>query len=117
MLDSDSHDFHFFLHHQGSKIALVRSYLRVPKAAGQVKILKLLMKIKIYPYMPIIFVMQGKCLFSDISRPDHVSLILPAGFGQSTFSTDPWWQFEGLCVMFSKRYTLASFRLSIGIHR
>ena len=53
---------------QGSKIALVRSYLRVPKAAGQVKILKFLVKIKFYPYMPIIFVMQGKCLFSDISR-------------------------------------------------
>ena len=54
---------------QGSKIVLVRSYLRVPKAAGQVKILKFLVKIKFYPYMPIIFVMQGKCLFSDISRP------------------------------------------------
>ena len=54
---------------QGSKIALVRSYLRVPKAAGQVKILKFLVKIKFYPYMPIIFVMQGKCPFSDISRP------------------------------------------------
>ena len=54
---------------QGSKIALVRLYLQVPKAAGQVKILKFLVKIKFYPYMPIIFVMQGKCLFSDISRP------------------------------------------------
>ena len=54
---------------QGSKIALVRSYLRVPKAAGQVKILKFLVKIKFYPYMPVIFVMQGKCPFSDISRP------------------------------------------------
>ena len=55
---------------QGSKIALVRSYLRVPKAAGQVKILKFRVKIKFFPYMPIIFVMQGKCLFSDISRSD-----------------------------------------------
>ena len=61
MLDSDSQDFHFFLH--------------------------------------------------------HVSLTLPAGFGQSTFSTDPWWHFEESCVMFSKRYTLASFQLSIGVLR
>ena len=30
---------------QGSKIALVRSYLRVPQAAGQVKILIVLVKI------------------------------------------------------------------------
>ena len=58
------------LEFQGSKIALVRSYLRVPKAAGQVKILKFLVKIKFYPYMLIIFVMQGKCPFSDISRPE-----------------------------------------------
>ena len=34
---------------QGSKIALVRSYLRVPQAAGQVKILLFLVKIKIFP--------------------------------------------------------------------
>ena len=34
---------------QGSKIALVRSYLRVPQAAGQVKILIFLMKIKYFP--------------------------------------------------------------------
>ena len=33
------------------------------------KILIFLLKIKFPPYMPIIFVMQGKCLFSDISRP------------------------------------------------
>ena len=34
----------------------------------------------------------------------HVSLTyFSAGFSQSTFSTDPW-------VMFSKRYTLASFK-------
>ena len=64
---------------QGSKIAHVRSYLRVPKAAGQVKILKFLVKIKFYPYMPIIFVMQGKCLFSDISRPVPPPFIMVGG--------------------------------------
>ena len=26
-------------------------------------------KLTFFPYMPIIFVMQGKCLFQDISRP------------------------------------------------
>ena len=50
-------------HLQGSKIALVRSYLRVPQAAGQVKFWYLLMKITIFPIYSIIFVMQGKCLF------------------------------------------------------
>ena len=35
--------------HQGSKIALVRSYLQVPQAAGQVKILIFLMKIEYFP--------------------------------------------------------------------
>ena len=55
---------------QGSKIVLVRSYLRVPQAAGQVNILIFLVKIKFSPCMPINFVMQGKCLFSDISRPE-----------------------------------------------
>ena len=34
---------------QGSKIALVSSYLRVPQAAGQVEILIFLMKINIFP--------------------------------------------------------------------
>ena len=34
---------------QGSKIALVRSYLQVPQAAGQVKSLIFLMKIKYFP--------------------------------------------------------------------
>ena len=34
---------------QGSKIALVRSYLRVPQAAGQVKISIFLVKIKLFP--------------------------------------------------------------------
>ena len=57
---------------QGSKIVLVRSYLRVSQAAGQVNILIFLLKIKFSPCMPINFVMQGKCLFSDISRPGLV---------------------------------------------
>ena len=48
---------------QGSKIALVRSYLRVLQAAGQVKILIFLAKIIFSPFMSIIFVLQGKCLF------------------------------------------------------
>ena len=54
---------------QGSKIVLARSYLRASQAAGQVNILIFLLKIKFSPCMPINFVMQGKCLFSDISRP------------------------------------------------
>ena len=36
-------------HVQGSKIALVRSYLRVPQAAGQVKILLFLVKLNFFP--------------------------------------------------------------------
>ena len=48
---------------QGSKIALVRSYLRVPQAAGQVKIFIFLVKIKISPIYANILVMQGKCIF------------------------------------------------------
>ena len=51
------------LYTQGSKIALVRSYLRVPQAAGQVKILIFLVKINLFPMYTNIFVMQGKCLF------------------------------------------------------
>ena len=58
-------------HIQGSKIVLVRSYLRVSQAAGQVNIFIFLLKIKFSPCMPVNFVMQGKCLFSDISRPAH----------------------------------------------
>ena len=54
---------------QGSKIALVRSYLRVPQAAGQVKFLIFQVKIKFFPMYAIFFVMQGKCIFQDISRP------------------------------------------------
>ena len=38
----------------------------MPQAAGQVKILIFLVKIKFPPYIPKYFVMQqGKCLFSD----------------------------------------------------
>ena len=48
---------------QGSKIALVRSYLRVPQAAGKVKILIVLVKITFFPIGVNIIVMQGKCLF------------------------------------------------------
>ena len=62
------------LQNQGSKIVLVRSYLRVSQAAGQVNILIFLLKIKFSPCMPINFVMQGKCLFSDISRPENTTL-------------------------------------------
>ena len=58
---------------QGSKIVLARSYLRVSQAAGQVNILIFLLKIKFSPCVPINFVMQGKCLFSDISRPAPVA--------------------------------------------
>ena len=48
---------------QGLKITLIRSDLRVPEAAGQVANLIFLVKIIFFPYKPIIFVMQGKCLF------------------------------------------------------
>ena len=68
-------------HIQGLKIVLVRSYLRVPQAAGQVNILIFLVKIKFSPCMPINFVMQGKCLFSDISRPD---IVLKKSYGSKS---------------------------------
>ena len=45
---------------QGSKIALVRSYLQVPQAAGQVKILIFLVKIKTFPIYAIIFCDAGQ---------------------------------------------------------
>ena len=45
---------------QGSKIALVRSYLRVPQAAGQVKILIFLVKIKNFPMYANIFSDAGQ---------------------------------------------------------
>ena len=48
---------------QGSKIALVRSYLRVPQAVGQVNILIFLVKINFSPYMPIVFCDAGQVQF------------------------------------------------------
>ena len=45
---------------QGSKIALVRSYIRVPQAAGQEKILIFLMKIKFFPIYANIFCNAGQ---------------------------------------------------------
>ena len=53
---------------KGSKIALVRSYLGVPRAAGQVNILIFLVKI-IFPYACQYFWDRGKCLFYDITKP------------------------------------------------
>ena len=70
-------------HPQGSKIALVGSYLRVPQAAGQVEILIFLVKIIFFLYMSIIFVMQDKCLFSDISRPDPEGMWCQDPLGKS----------------------------------
>ena len=40
--------YHALMPKQGSKIALVRSYLQVPQAAGQVKILIFPVKIKFF---------------------------------------------------------------------
>ena len=48
--------------YQGSKIALFRSYLQVPQAAGQVKKNDISNENLIFSHMPIIFLMQGKCL-------------------------------------------------------
>ena len=45
------------------------------QAAGQVNILIFLLKIKCSPCMPLNFVMQGKCLFSDISRPVYLTIL------------------------------------------
>ena len=43
-----------FIHlYQGSKIALVRSYLRVPQIAGQVEIWMICIDYTFFPYMPI----------------------------------------------------------------
>ena len=64
---------------QGSKIALVRLYLRVRQAAGQVKILIFIVKIKFIPIYPNIFVMQGECLVSDISSPGKHNYVLGKG--------------------------------------
>ena len=45
---------------QGSKIPLVRSYLRVAQAAGQVKILVFIVKIKFFPMYANIFCEAGQ---------------------------------------------------------
>ena len=45
---------------QGLKIALVRSYLRVPQAAGQVKMLIFLVKIRFIPIYANIFCDVGQ---------------------------------------------------------
>ena len=37
-------------------------------------------KLTFFPYMPIIFVMQGKCLFQDISRHVVLSPCFAVGF-------------------------------------
>ena len=52
----------------GLENSTLRSYLRVSQATGQVNILIFILKINFSPCMPINFVMQGKCLFSDILR-------------------------------------------------
>ena len=75
---------------QGSKIVLVRLYLRVSQAAGQVNILIFLLKIKFSPCMPINFVMQGKCLFSDISRPELRTILLGPVIAIKTSSKCQW---------------------------
>ena len=67
---------------QGSKIVLVHSYLRVPKAAGQVNILIFLVEFKFSPCMTINFVMQGKCLFSDILRPAQEQIDIDFSYRQ-----------------------------------
>ena len=45
---------------QGSKIPLIRSYLQVPQAAGQVKILRFLVNIKFSTYIQIFFCDAGQ---------------------------------------------------------
>ena len=59
---------------QGSKIALVRSYLRVPQAAGQVKILIFLVKIKKFPIYANILSDAGQVPILRFSRPVMISL-------------------------------------------
>ena len=48
---------------QGLKIALVRSYLRVPQAAEQVQILIFLVKLKCFPCMPIFLRFRASAYF------------------------------------------------------
>ena len=61
-----------FVTDQGSKIALIRSYLRVPQAAGQVKILIFLVKVKFFPMYANIFCDAGQVpilIYSEACRP------------------------------------------------
>ena len=48
------------MYSHGSKIALVRSYLRVPQAAGQAKILIFLVKVIFFPMHANIFCDTGR---------------------------------------------------------
>ena len=54
----------------GSKIALVRSYVRVPQVAGQVKILIFLVRINVFPMFANMFCDAGQVPIQDISRPE-----------------------------------------------
>ena len=89
---------------QGSKIALVRSYLRVPQAAGQVKILIFLMKIKIVHIYANIFCDVGQvpilryfeaCIYQQNKynieyRPDSsVGRVSAFGVGGRGFESRP----------------------------
>ena len=106
---------------QGSKIALVRSYLQVPQAAGQVKILIFLLKIKFSTIYANIFVMQGKCLFSDNSSPLDTTIynrVNVGTFGHSRVQLNSCWvhgmsynisfQMTYRCLYYS-RYVLKQF--------
>ena len=54
---------------QGSKIALVRSFLRVPQAEGQVKILIFQVKIKFFPIYANSFCDAGQVLIFRYFEP------------------------------------------------
>ena len=82
----------------------------MPQAAGQVKILILLVKIKKIPYVPIIFMMQDKCLFLDISRPGIVSDI--ECFHKIIFTLGSVLQSLWKNVVFSKNFTALQFSKS-----
>ena len=59
----------FYIIYQGSKIALVRSFLRVPQAAGQVKILIFQVKIKFFPIYANSFCDAGQVLIFRYFEP------------------------------------------------
>ena len=59
---------------QGSKIPLVGSYLRVPQAAGQVKLLTFLMKIKYFPIYSNTFCDAGQVLILRYFEACHGSV-------------------------------------------